>query len=152
MNYTFKTTDNIELSWGTSKILNIADGFSSEEEVKIRGQILTLFGEPLQTSPDLEAAYNYVIIATNENGEETLLTLYGGPTGAAIGGKFLHDYETAEEYEQNNQKNLKIAQVLKDYVKQAEASDFEYVGEYEGMLKIVQKIENGVISYSETPI
>lgn len=137
MNYTFKTTDNIELSWGTSKILNIADSFFGEEQVKIRGQILTLFGEPLQTCTDLEEAYHYVIIAIDENGEETLLTLYSGATGASIGGK------------NNSQKVNEIAQVLRDYIKQAEVSDFEYVGNYESELEIVQKIENKVVFYNE---
>ena len=139
MKYSFKTSQDINLIYGTSLILNIADDYSGEEFAKIQGQLITLFGEPLETSPDLENAYNYVIIATDARGKQTVLPTYCGPSGPAIGGDV------------SIQGIREIAGELKSYIKQATPLDYEYVGYYlDAPAKIIQKVENGVAFYVET--
>lgn len=86
--YTFQRMESIaalEVISGTSWIYSPPGG-CAETDAQFRGALLKLFGEPLWESEDYEAAYDYVILATAEDGTEYLLTAYQGPSGAAIGG------------------------------------------------------------------
>jgi hypothetical protein len=137
----FVSSKNLDLCAGTSKIINIADSFSGEEETKIRGQLLTLFGEPVYNTQNLEDAYSYVVLAADENEKQCILHVYCGSTGSAIGG------------DNNIQGIYDIAEKLKHYIKQANTTDFEYESYYiDGPAKIYQKIENGNIIFSEMEI
>lgn len=89
MNYTFEVTNDLSLITYSSKILNILDisDFASnygEKCVKIQGQLLSLFGEPAYTTPNLENAYFYVITTTNAEGRQYILTAYDGSSGPAV--------------------------------------------------------------------
>ena len=124
----------------SSQIMNIG-GFSGEEQTKIYGQLLTLFGEPLYITQNCENAYSYLIMATHSDGTQYVLNVYQGPSGAAIGGGFgISGIQDA-------------AEELACCIRNAETTDFEWVGYYmDGPSKIHQKIENGKISYEETEI
>jgi len=142
MNYTFTASDDLKLcSDDSSYITDISDKLSGEEITKIQGKLLTLFGEPVYTTPNLENAYEYVIIATDSDGKQTVLSAYCGPSGPAIGGNvFIQGIED-------------IAKELRTYINQADTTDYEYEGYYlDRPAKIYQKIENGKISYSEVVI
>ena len=143
--YTFSAIDDIDLQIGTAKIINILDirDMSLEAFTRTQGQLLTLFGEPIYTTPDYENAYTYVILATNVNtGQEHILTVYHGPSGPAIGGSIAIIPELAH-----------IAEYLRQYIQQADVTDFHYVGYYlDFNLRIEKRIENGIISYSQTVI
>lgn len=82
------------------------------------GRLQYLFGEPLYTSDDLENAYDYFILCTDEEGNEYQLTAYHGPTGPAIGGG-----SDAPEF-------LKAAEELEKYINEADYVDYDYEGIY----------------------
>ena len=93
--YTFKPLKDTSLSLGSSKILNPDSAKEKELESQghfglytayFRGALLRLFGEPLSTTFVAEAAFKYIIEASDESGKKWLLTAYEGPSGPAIGG------------------------------------------------------------------
>ena len=140
MNFSFQAVKNIKLIAGTSKILSITDSYILEDQAKIQGQLLTLFGEPIFITPDLEQVYQYVILATDSNKNEYILSVYSGKRGPAIGGD-------------NTPMTLDAAKQLRDYIHQAEPTDFEYEGYYiYRSIKITYKIENGIITCTKTEI
>ena len=145
MPYTFSAIDDIDLQVGTAKIINVLDirDMSPEASTRTQGQLLTLFGEPIYTTPDYENAYAYVILATNvDTGQEHILTVYHGPTGPAVGGSIAIIPELVH-----------IAEYLRQYIQQADVTDFHYVGYYlDFNLRIEKRIENGAISFSQTRI
>ncbi|WP_130861192.1 hypothetical protein [Bacilliculturomica massiliensis] len=114
---------------GTSHILGLADDFTGEGAALIQGQLLTRFGEPLYLTKDLENAYEYIVEATDDKGNQLILSVYCGPTGPAVGG-----HSSAPGIEQ-------AAEALKKYIEEAEPSDFDYFGYY---LDTASKIEQGV--------
>jgi len=136
--WTFEALDEIEDSFWTSKIMNTTDLRDGPEEwVLMFGRLITLFGEPLEMTEDLENAYTYVILATHVDGEAHVLTVYHGPSGPAIGG---HHQEGV----------ILAAEALRDYILLAEPSDFEWVGYYlDAPSRVYLQIENGNATYSE---
>jgi hypothetical protein len=138
MDYTFSALREIGLLLGSSKIMNIGIIGSLNDDAKTLGQLITLFGDPLYISPNLENAYEYVIMAADNFGNTWFLSAYCGQSGSAIGGnRSIPGIEAA-------------AQALAEYIKQAKPSDFEYEGYYpDGNSKITIKIENGIITRSE---
>jgi len=136
--FTFKALDNIEYIFGTGKIMNIVYPWDEiEENVKVFGRLITLFGDPLQITDDLENAYIYVILATHISGRTHILSAYSGPSGPAIGGGREDGIEEA-------------AEALKRYILQAEPSDFVYEGYYmDFSLRIYMSVEDGRANYSE---
>lgn len=137
--YTFEAVDDLERIFGTSRILRIAKGYSAEEDALIQGQLLTLFGEPAQTSMDLENAYTYVILARDDEGNEYYLSAYAGPSGPAIGGD--SSVPGTED----------AAEALKDCVREAAPADYEYNGFYfDTSSKIIQGVSEGRVYYEET--
>ena len=142
MEYSFETSKNLNLIAGTSKIDNILLWPHSDDDmVKVQGQLLKLFGEPIYITPNLENAYIYVIVASDNTGKQFILSVYCGPSGPAIGG------DKKIEGIQN------VVERLKQYIQQAEPVDFEYVGYYlDTGSKITYEIKNGIISYSSVQI
>ena len=138
LEWTFEPLDDIEHIWSTSKIMNtteLRDG--SEEWVLMFGRLITLFGEPLQITEDLENFYIYAILATHINGDTYVLTVYHGPSGPAIGGQYQDGMRLA-------------AEALRDYILLAEASDFEWVGYYlDAPSRVHMRIENGNATFFE---
>ena len=140
MNFSFQAVKNIKLIRGTGKILSITDSYSPKDHAKIQGQLLTLFGEPIFNTPDLEYAYQYIIIATDSNKNEYVLSVYSGKSGPSIGGN-------------KAPITLDAAKQLRDNIHQAETTDFEYEGYYiDEPTKITYKIENGRITCTEEKI
>ena len=84
--YTFSKVDDEEKIWGTSKICDIYELYEQDKSPLAYGQMLTLFGEPLYTTENLENQYSYVIAATDTEGNVTYLNVYSGPSGPSIGG------------------------------------------------------------------
>jgi len=142
LKYSFEASKNLNLIAGTSKIDNILLlPYSNEEIVKVHGQLLKLFGEPIYITPNLEDSYCYIIVASDNNGKQFILSVYSGSTGPAIGG------------DQKIEGIQNAAESLKQYILNAEPVDFEYEGYYlDTGSKINYKIENGVISYSSVQI
>lgn len=115
MEYIFLKVDDEEKIWGTSKICDIYELMEYDKSPLAYGQMLTLFGEPLYTTENLENQYSYVISATDKDGNVTYLNVYSGPTGPSIGGTD-EDVDAAKE--------------LALYIKEAKPTDYEYVGYY----------------------
>ncbi|WP_050008387.1 hypothetical protein [Butyrivibrio sp. WCE2006] len=103
------------------------------------GRLQHLFGEPFYTSDDLEDAYDYLILGTDEEGNTYQLTAYHGPTGPAIGGDS-HDPQVA-----------KAAEELEKYINEADYVDYDYEGVYHDFDVIVKfGIRDGVPYMEET--
>lgn len=130
MEYTFCKVDNEEKIWGTSKICDIYGLAEYEKQPLVYGQMLTLFGEPLYTTENLENQYSYVISATDQEGNVTYLSVYSGPSGPSIGGM-----EGDEE----------AAKALVSYILSAKAADYEYEGYYMDVpCKVKMGVKDGV--------
>lgn len=102
----------------TSNILH-ATSLEEETVAQFRGALITLFGEPQRTSENFEEAYEYIIKATDPNGQSWILTAYEGPGGPAIGGDT--EKESIEE----------VAQDLLNLIEATRPANFEDVGYYE---------------------
>ncbi|MBO5622556.1 MAG: hypothetical protein J5959_13110 [Butyrivibrio sp.] len=138
MEYTFKKCDEDRMA-GTAQICGIyefgdgPDDFMSNYALAY-GQLKTRFGEPMYTSKDLECLYNYCLIASDEDGNELVLTAYCGPTGPAIGGN------------PGDEKAVMAAKQLAEYICEAGPTDCKISGYYydsELPLKITLGVKNG---------
>ncbi len=122
MEYRFKVCGEENMA-GTSQICELYEGFDGCEgfmknEAMALGQLKTRFGEPLHTSKDMECLFDYCILATDEEGNEIILTAYHGPTGPAIGG------------DSRNPSSKDAARALAKYVQSAELTDYKISGYY----------------------
>ena len=110
-----------------------------ENNAKVQGQLLTLFGEPAYITKDLENAYAYVVIAKIGDSKEIVLSVYCGPTGPAIGGKWGAD-GVAE-----------AAEKLRTFILVAQPTDYEYEGFYfDGPMRIRQGVKDGNAYFFES--
>lgn len=97
------------------------------------GRLQYLFGEPLYTTDDLENAYDYYILGTDEEGNTYQLTAYHGPTGPAIGG------------DSDDPQVVKAAEELEKYINAADYVDYDYEGIYHDYdVKVKFGIRDGV--------
>lgn len=127
--YTFSKVNDEEKIWGTHKICDIYELYEYDESPLAYGQMLTLFGEPLYTTENLENQYSYVISATDKEGNVTYLNVYSGPTGPSVGG-------TDEDED--------VAKELVLYIKEAKPTDYEYVGYYMDVpCKVIMGVRDG---------
>ncbi len=126
MEYTFTKVNDEEKIWGTSKICDIYSYLEAENQALAYGQMLTLFGEPLYTTENLENQYSYVIEATDSTGNVLYLNAYSGPSGPSVGGP-----DGAGD----------AANALAQYIKAAAPSDYEYEGYY---MDVPCKVKMGV--------
>ncbi len=137
--YTFKKADDWKLAYGTSRLLSYYE-FSEASFPLLYGKLLTAFGKPISTTADLEAAFDYVIIATDPSGKEHVLTAYYGATGSAIGGG-------------DSPEDLEAARALEEYLKPAKLTDFEYEGYYfDSSLKVSIKLKDNICTQREWSI
>ena len=143
MDYSYKTSLQLSLMRGTQKLLNLDCPYCKDYAI-IRGQLQTLFGNPIYIEPDFENAYCYIVIMENSEGAQFILTVYQGKSGPVIGGN------------KNIEGTENAAQELKRYIEKASPSDYEYEGIYrEGRpntKKIIMGVKNGKPYYSETKI
>jgi hypothetical protein len=135
--YRFTSIKN-EALFGSSKIAGI-QLFSEHNEVLIQGILRTLFGEPLYETNNYENAYCYVISATEESSNTSLLfTVYQGSSGSAIGGQSM---------------NVELSKAITEFnqlMKATKPADFAYEGYYmDACMKIRCGIRNGNIIYEE---
>ena len=138
VDYTFETISRYDLCSQTSKIISLIDRYSGEEMTLVFGQILTAFSEPMFIRESISEAYVYCIIATDTNGKQFVLTVYHGQSGPSIGGK------------KENEGAYDAALALKKYIREQDATDFEYIGYgFRGTIKVVMKIKDGKASWSE---
>lgn len=140
-----KVNELMETWPGGGKILNILDlsGKSyREKKVILFGQLKTLFGEPLWTTPNVEEAYSYCISATDENNHTIYLDVYSGASGPAIGS--FDDKQDCQE----------AAKQLRNYILQSNAipTDYDYEGTYENEIIIKMGIKNGCPYYEEATV
>lgn len=127
--YEFIKIDDEEKIWGTYKICDIYVTYDTDGSALAYGQMLTLFGEPLYTTANLENQYSYVIYAKKADGYETYLNVYSGPSGPSVGGS-----DGDEE----------AAAVLAAYIRSAAPTDYEYVGYYMDVpCKVVMGVKDG---------
>ena len=107
-------------SWnGGSQICHIGNCLADPNEMVLTyGRLQYLFGEPLYTTDDLENAYDYFILGTDEEGNTYELTAYHGPTGPAIGG------------DSRDPKLAEVAKELVRYISEADYVDYDYEGIY----------------------
>jgi len=141
MIYTYKKSRSLSLISGTSLILNL-EFRNNKKTAKIRGQLQTLFGDPLYEEPNPDNAYCYVIIMENEQGVRYNLTVCLSKFGTSIGGnKNIEGIEDA-------------VQELKQYIEKAAPSDYEYRGTYSNGSSVIMgvKDEEPYYHYSETQI
>ncbi|MGF7034738.1 hypothetical protein J2T17_005707 [Paenibacillus mucilaginosus] len=85
MNYRFTKLDDDGPAAGTSEIQNsqLETGVGSAQ---FRGAAIQLFGEPTLKSSQAEGAFLYVVEAVSDHGTSSILTVYEGPGGPAVGG------------------------------------------------------------------
>jgi hypothetical protein len=85
--YTFRALQDGNLGAWTGPLLRMPQsGDFYLHAAAFRGAALRLFGAPLGTSENAEAAFDYVVEACDSRGNSWILTVYQGPTGPAIGG------------------------------------------------------------------
>ena len=82
------------------------------------GQLKTLFGEADYETEDLENMYDYFVVATDKDGNESFIYAYCGPSGPAIGGDSL------------DENSVKAAKALAEKIKTMEPTDYDYTGYY----------------------
>lgn len=130
MAYIFSKVNDEEKIWGTSKICNVYGFDQYEKNPLVFGKMLTLFGDPLYTTNNLENQYSYVISAADGAGHVIYLSVYSGPSGPSIGG---------------DKGSEKAAEELVHYILQAKTSDYEYEGYYmDAPCKVKIGVKNGV--------
>lgn len=127
--YEFIKINDEEKIWGTYKICDIYATYDTDASAMAYGQLLTLFGEPLYVTENLENQYSYVICAKKADGFEIYLNVYSGPSGPSVGG-----CEGSEE----------AAVALAAYIRTATPTDYEYVGYYmDAPCKVKMGVKNG---------
>lgn len=127
MKYIFMKLEEEKILAGSSWLCRIYDDF--KKDVYALGQLKTLFGEPLYITENLENQFSYWILATDEEGNTYYLNAYCASSGPAIGGP-----ASAKE----------AANALAEYIREAEASDYDYEGYYlDGPCKVRMGIQNG---------
>ena len=141
--YTFKKSAEPESAMDySSRICNVYD-FDADYNKNMAlfpGQLKFLFGEPSYMTEDFDNLLSYIIEATDKFGNTLLLSVYSAGSGPAIGG-FPEKNETAYQ---------KAASELASYIRQADASDYEYEGYYmDGPSKINMGVKNGKPYYEE---
>ncbi|WP_342480021.1 hypothetical protein NST07_20440 [Paenibacillus sp. FSL L8-0340] len=87
--YTFTALNDPKLRYGTSNFISL--NIYEEESAQFRGALLTLFGEPLFKTTDIEDAYCYIVLVKDEEHNSWIFTTYEGPSGPAIGYKGIKD-------------------------------------------------------------
>jgi len=139
MTYTYKKSNNLSLLNGTGKILSLEFRYCIER-AKIRGQLQTLFGDPVYITSNPDNAYGYVIIMENEQGVRYIFSVYSAKSGPSIGGNI-------------NIEGIKdAAQELRKYIAKASLSDYEYQGTYSNGRSVIMGVKDGEPYYSETRI
>lgn len=140
--FEFKAESKDKLPMG-SKICNIIDDFPddySEQEALTYGRLRKLFGEPLYESEDVEEMYSYCISAARDD-KTVYLNAYSGASGPAIGG------------DEDDKDSRDAAYELIDFIKQAEAADYDYKGVYyDGPSEVRMGVKNGVPYFEENEI
>jgi hypothetical protein len=130
MAYSYKKSRALSKIRSTCRLLGL-DYYYVKDKALIRGQLQTLFGNPLYTSPDVENQYGYVVIMENDQGAQYFLHVYSAKFGPSIGGNKKFDgIENA-------------ALELKQYISKAAPSDYEYEGIYKDILRIKMGVKNG---------
>jgi hypothetical protein len=118
--YRFHQVADIERTWGTSRLMLSPSSKEAEIEAGgrlgvyqafFRGALLQLFGEPLVSGGD--SAYDYVLEATDDEGNSWTLTAYEGSGGAAIGGN------------SRDPSIIPVAIALRELIEQTPPADFE---------------------------
>lgn len=126
---------------GSSKIRNICEDFGSprwEEELTMTyGRLLTLFGQPLYVSKDMEDEYSYRVLAEDGQGGEVYLDVYSGPSGPAIGGM-------------DSGQTRQAADELAELILSTPPTDYDYTGYYmDGPSKVHKGVKGGRAFLSE---
>jgi len=106
-----RRTSKLRLPDSTNERVFAKTGGFGEYMAGFRGALLKLFGEPEQKWSD--AAYDYILEATDTNGNVWTLTAYEGASGSAIGG----DSRDPTIYP--------VATALRDLIEATTPADFE---------------------------
>lgn len=143
--YTFKAISRPDARAGTSKLVNYPQGIGTTipfeqygtYSARFRGALLQLFGERYTTEGD--AVFEYILEATDLDGNTWLLTAYEGATGPAVGGNV------------RDSSAFNVAASLLDLIEQTTPADFEetyYNDEYDSTISYGCK-EGGSCYYRE---
>lgn len=135
MEFTFEA-EKEQYTFKQSKIRGIYEDFSDPEyfnkQVLVLGKMMTLFGEPLYLSQNLEKQYEYSIKAKAKTGENICLTVYSGETGPSIRGAM-------------DRKSREAAEALSQYICNAKPSDYHYEGYcMDGPYMVYEGVKDGV--------
>lgn len=138
-----KLEDDTHIAF-TSKLMNIIDVFDGDYMLRcavLKGQLLTLFGDPLYESPDLEQQYTYAIQCADDAGDIVYLSVYSGASGPAIGA-----HGDSPDIAQ-------AALALVDVIMETTPMDYDYEGYYpDGPSRIAMGIRDGEPYYHEEEI
>lgn len=135
MEFTFEA-EKEQYTFERSKICGIYEDFSDPEhfdrQVLVLGKLMTLFGEPLYLTQNVEKQYEYSIKVTSKTGENIWLTVYSEATGPSIGGRM-------------DKKSKEAADALAEYICNAKPSDYHYEGYYmDGPCRVCEGVKDGV--------
>lgn len=111
---------------------------SNEECALCFGTLITLFGEPLYMTRDMENMYAYHIKGVSEEGHVTYLDVYSGSSGPSIGAG------------DSSEKTLSAARALDELIQNTRSSDYAYTGYYtDAYLKVECGVRLGKAYYKE---
>lgn len=114
-------------------------GFEGEEQARVYGSLLSLYGRPDYESEDMEDMYQYRLIVTRDDGRQAVLLVYSGPTGASVS-TVAKDEDIKEG----------AAFALKQLIDQTPPADYSYQGYYwDGPVKIECGSKDHVPYYRE---
>ena len=133
--YKFEKTSCEKLEVGYSKIAGMYETEKPQQHSMFIGQVLSCFGEPDYVTDNYENLCSWAIAAIDEEGEETILEIYYGPSGPSISGK-------------SDEKSKMAAQELVEYIKKSKAVEFHYECTYEDFdVDIEMGIKDGIAYY-----
>ena len=76
MQFTFESLKNAELAQGSFYMMDFGEVESTEQAALVEAKLLTVFGEPVYKSQNMENSFEYVIQAMSDTGRSVILTVY----------------------------------------------------------------------------
>lgn len=76
MQFTFESLNNAEPAQGSSYMMDFGEANSTKQAALVEARLLTVFGEPVYTSQNMENSFEYVIKAMSDTGRSVILTVY----------------------------------------------------------------------------
>ncbi|MBQ7669182.1 MAG: hypothetical protein IJS45_00505 [Clostridia bacterium] len=141
LQFNFESSDNLELLGGTHGLMPFSGAGTTKDAAIAEGKLLSAFGDPVLSSEDAENSFNYIIIASTDDGRNCVLTVYGIGGTIHIGAKDQADFV------------YKAADALCEYVNAFEPTDYKRTTYYLDFgVQIDISVRGGIASVTESEI